>query len=125
MGIERNLAEFLISAPQFDVSFDETCTLGRQDLLIRPSALEPLLRKYDRLPDDFHKHYPWNRPKHTGDPLLRILGARQVESLDSSDYDGATLIHDLNAPIPAEWKERFTVVLDGGHSSMFSTSLQA
>ena len=53
MGIERNLAEFLISAPQFDVSFDATCMLGRQDLLVRSSVLERVLRKYDRVPDDF------------------------------------------------------------------------
>lgn len=46
--------------------------------------------------------------------LLLHLGASSVSSLDRSDYEGATLLHDLNTPIPAEWRESFDVVFDGG-----------
>jgi len=46
--------------------------------------------------------------------FLRYLGANQVHSFDYSDYEGATHIQDMNQPIPDEFKERYSVVLDGG-----------
>lgn len=42
------------------------------------------------------------------------LGAKNVSSMDVSTYEGATLIHDLNQPVPPELEERFDVVIDGG-----------
>lgn len=49
-----------------------------------------------------------------GEDLLRLLGAASVDSLDASDYEGATLIHDLNHELPADWAERYSAVFDGG-----------
>ena len=49
-----------------------------------------------------------------GDDLLRLLGATSLDSVDASDYEGATLIHDLNRELPADWAERYSVVFDGG-----------
>ncbi len=46
--------------------------------------------------------------------LLRHLGAHHVDSLDYSAYEGATILHDLNEPVPTSWRERFNVVIDGG-----------
>lgn len=44
--------------------------------------------------------------------LQRAFGANEVVSLDASDYDGATLIHDLNLPLSPQ--RRFSAVLDFG-----------
>ncbi len=46
--------------------------------------------------------------------LLAELGAREIDVLDASDYDGAGMIHDLNEPVPDGWKERYDLVYDGG-----------
>ena len=35
-----------------------------------------------------------------GDGFLRHLGADLVDSLDASDFEGATIVHDLNLPAP-------------------------
>lgn len=46
--------------------------------------------------------------------------------MDISDYEGAAILHDLNKPIGAELKEKFTLVLDGGtleHVFNFPTAL--
>jgi hypothetical protein len=48
------------------------------------------------------------------EPLLTTLGALQVDALDASGFEGASIIHDLNEPLPNELEGRYTVVLDGG-----------
>jgi SAM-dependent methyltransferase len=61
------------------------------------------------------------------EPFLRLLGAESVESFDASDYEGATQIHDFNTPVPEQFKNKFTVVLDGGtleHIFNFPTAIK-
>jgi hypothetical protein len=48
------------------------------------------------------------------EPLLQLLGARITDSIDYSDYEKATIIHDLNKPIGNELKNKYTAVIDGG-----------
>jgi SAM-dependent methyltransferase len=48
------------------------------------------------------------------EPLLHNLGAAHVDSLDASDYERATLVHDLNLPLPDELRGKYSLVLDGG-----------
>ena len=48
------------------------------------------------------------------EPLLRRLGATQVDSLDASGYEDATVIHDLNQPLPEALRCQYTLVIDGG-----------
>jgi hypothetical protein len=43
-----------------------------------------------------------------------MIGAQKVDSLDASDFEGATIIHDLNEPMPHCYKDRYDVVFDGG-----------
>ena len=105
---------FLIASRRLGADYGETLTLGRQSLLTDHSRLraafreggEPIGRRAARQLVVDGRGY--------GEPLLRHLGARTVESLDASDYEGATLIHDLNQPLPEDLRQRFSVVLDGG-----------
>lgn len=46
--------------------------------------------------------------------LFRKLGARSVDSMDASDYEGASVIHDLNQPIPPNLHQQYTAVIDFG-----------
>ena len=46
--------------------------------------------------------------------FLQFLGAEEAVAIDNSAYEGAAIVTDLNAPIDASLKERFSVVLDGG-----------
>jgi len=48
------------------------------------------------------------------EPLLERMGFSPVRSLDASDYEGATLLHDLNQPLPDTLKESCDVLFDGG-----------
>jgi SAM-dependent methyltransferase len=46
--------------------------------------------------------------------LLSHLGATSVDSIDASSYEGATIVHDLNKPLPADLSEHFDSVIDFG-----------
>ena len=46
--------------------------------------------------------------------FFELLGSERVESMDASDYEKATIIHDLNLPVPSSLHGRFTCVVDGG-----------
>jgi hypothetical protein len=48
------------------------------------------------------------------EPLITLLGAEKIESIDYSAYEKATIIHDLNQPIAEHLKNAFSCVLDGG-----------
>jgi len=43
-----------------------------------------------------------------------FIGVRSLETIDNSDYEGASIIHDLNRPVPPELWERFDAVVEAG-----------
>jgi SAM-dependent methyltransferase len=48
------------------------------------------------------------------DEFFRYLGAKEIISADRSNYEGATLLHDLNRPFPGSLRSSFDLVMDGG-----------
>ncbi len=61
------------------------------------------------------------------DALFRLLGAEAIDSLDASNYEGATLIHDLNSPLPEHWPHQFDAVCEFGsleHVFHFPNAIQ-
>jgi hypothetical protein len=89
MGIDAPTAEVLVEARRGGVSFTQTLTVGRQILYASGRQLARLGLNGMRMGEP-------------GEELLRLLGATSVDSLDASDYEGATLIHDLNRELPAD-----------------------
>lgn len=55
-----------------------------------------------------------NDANQFADLLFQRLGAQVVDSMDHSSFEGATIIHDMNQPIPEELKQRYSLVFDGG-----------
>lgn len=48
------------------------------------------------------------------DGLIRHLGGKTVDSLDASDWEQSSVVHDLNEPLPEELHSQYTAVLDTG-----------
>ncbi len=46
--------------------------------------------------------------------FFHTIGFETVDSLDVSDFEGATITADLGAPVPPELHDRFDVIYDGG-----------
>ncbi len=124
MGITDQGLDFLLSARQQGVAFDRTMTIGRQFQLVARDRLAELLgpmASEEALSGVLDVPHPF------AEPLLRLLGAEEVSSIDGSDFEEATHVHDLNTPVPADLRARYTTVLDGGcleHLFDFPTALR-
>jgi SAM-dependent methyltransferase len=113
MGIEAFSLRMLCEAKRRGASFHHTATLGRQDLLLRPRELREISRLVENTdPDSDHPSYDWRANAATA--LIDLLGIDHLDSLDYSDYEGATIVHDMNQPIPEEYWGKYDAVIDAG-----------
>jgi hypothetical protein len=58
---------------------------------------------------------------------FEYFGAEKVDSVDYCDYEGATIIHDMNTPINEQLKNKYSLVYDGGcleHIFNFSMAIK-
>lgn len=111
MGINRSFAQFLFySRKKYAVSFDKTITLGRLKLYTAAEDIRRMTEKYGaakQVQDIVFKD-------EYSESLFELLGSTQPESMDYSDYEKATHLHDLNQPIAEQFKNEYDVVLDSG-----------
>ncbi len=112
MGLGSDAVTFLLYARKQGVNFARTATLGRQQLPVSSRSLLRLLRHYGYEVDREAVRSLLSGGFAEG--LLRLLGAEVVHSFDASDYEGATIQHDLNQPLEAKHLSRYTAVIDGG-----------
>jgi len=107
----------LLWAKNLGASFEKVATLGRLGLVCSHPQLHRAFQDFgipcSREDIDRCLHRP---PMGTpfAEEFLRFLGAKEVVSVDYSDFEGATMLHDLNKPFPENQQGRFTLVLDGG-----------
>ncbi len=124
MAIDINSAQLLVAAWKAGAKFDSSITLGRQHLNVFPARMVKLLEHQGANAEAFKAAKP---ECAFAESLFRALGAKQVSMLDNSDYEGASIVHDLNQPIKPEWREQFDAVCDGGtleHVFNFPTALR-
>ncbi len=111
MGIAKADCTFLFYAKTLNVSFEKTLTLGRLRFYAEIEDISKCLAKYKngakRLDEVVFKDV------YT-EPFFEILGAKSIQSIDYSNYQGATLIHDLNTPLPVNMHNQFSCVIDSG-----------
>lgn len=103
MGIDVHSLNFLKHCTE-KKNFGRTLTLGRQSLYLD----EGLTRRLRGRPADGvnDAYCEWL--------LTERLGALGVESMDYSDYEGATHIHNMNHPVPESMHGQYDTVFDGG-----------
>jgi len=110
MGLDINSIQFLLRARKNGMQLGRVLTVGRLNLDVFPAKICELLRQHG-LSDELFRD---KVAAGYADDLFRALGATSVHSLDASNYEGASLVHDLNQPIPVEWRDGYDVVYDGG-----------
>jgi len=110
MGINSECAAFLCDARATGVSFERVLTLGRLNLNADSRTLRSLASRHglgDIAAADAANEYV--------EPFFRVfLRSGRVEAMDNSAYEGAALVHDLNASIPSAWQQQYDAVIDGG-----------
>lgn len=126
MAIDTHTARFLIACRSAGISFERTATLGRQNLYVGIDQVRGFHKEYD-VPAAADEGV-LSQGGEFADGLFKMLGARELISIDASQFEGATWVHDMNDPIPPEWRGRFDVVFDGGtleHVFNFPTALKS
>ena len=117
MGLDANGVRLLLWAKTRGATFDRTLTLGRQGFMCSPAELRRAFREFcvsaseAELAECF-RHEPMG-PLYA-DAFWRLLGARDPVSVDRSDFEGATLQHDLNEPFATSHHAAYDFVFDGG-----------
>jgi hypothetical protein len=111
MGIDNAAAKMLLLLRnEPGINLGQSVMLGRQH-----NYLGPLLRR--RIQTEFglsKKSLPLD--SKYADEFLSLLGINNPHILDVSDYEGATVLHDLNTPIPPALTGKYSTVIDIGAS---------
>jgi hypothetical protein len=110
LGLDTPATVLLTAAKSIGVDFSLSATIGRQ--VFYPTEWT-LRRAFAAL----HINVDADQILHDNyyaEPFFTLLGATQIDSIDFSPYENATIIHDLNQPIREELRERFTLLHDGG-----------
>ena len=95
--------------------FGRTITVGRQGVHVS----EELIRR------TLVASRPYSHSDYC-EPLLEVFfGSSSVHSIDNSDYENATIIHDMNKPLPAEFFGQYDTVIDYGTSEHIFNATQA
>lgn len=112
MGITKADCTLLLYAAGNGVKFDATCMLGRLKFYTSFDDFELLIQKY---PESIKGKFSRSlfRDEYS-EPFFTLLGAGDIQSVDFSDYEQATILHDLNQPVDSGLKNRFSCVIDSG-----------
>lgn len=112
MGLNWQSVKWLAWLARGGVNYGETLTLGRQNLYMNAQELGEVLGKCG-YPSGEIGRFLAPKPEYA-EPLFELFGARRVDSMDASSYEKATILHDLNQPLPERLRSRFDLVIDGG-----------
>lgn len=114
MGIEVQSVKLLLLARQLGVDFTDTLTIGRQDLLVDDAQVSGAFAHFGERLASAEARAMSGVENRFSTAIFKRLGAAQVDFMDVSDFEGATVLHDLNTPLPPELAGRFSLVFDGG-----------
>ena len=113
MGVDVYVLDFLLKCrSQIGMPLGDTLLLGRQGFHIvgTRDLAETIVKRY--FPRDLLNNI--SDGGRYAEHLFKFLGSSDVISMDISDFEGATLLHDLNEPIPPHLNGRFDCIFDGG-----------
>jgi len=113
MGVDYVLFERLAELSTRFKPAGRTLMLGRHTFQIESEfakLYEKALRKYEIEA----KRFDFLQEDGYCETLMRKFGFGEIEAMDFSDYEGATILHDLGKPIPEELENQFEFIFDGG-----------
>lgn len=114
MGFDHATVHFLSQSKRLGISLDKFVMLGRQTFYLTPLQLHATLQS-NGYPCSLDQAEQLHR-QDSGycESFLRYIGATTIDSIDVSSYEQASILHDMNQPMPEQWNEQFSLLLDGG-----------
>ena len=116
MGIDFTGCESIFKSLKYVKNKKNVLTLGRQGIHLHPSQFNYFLKK-NNLPHLINKY---NNDKFC-EGFLKDLGFDNIDSLDNSIYEGASIIHNLNIPIRDNFKKYDYIIDCGTIEHIFNT----
>ncbi|HAE38462.1 MAG TPA: hypothetical protein DCG57_07470 [Candidatus Riflebacteria bacterium] len=114
MGLDTNGIKFLLYARSIGVRFNKIAMIGRQNLDLSANELKTIINEYGLTIDLQQARNLLSQSKGYAEPLLQWLGAEHAHSFDYSAYENATYLCDMNSEIADNFKNQYSIVLDGG-----------
>lgn len=117
MGIAKGayslLCELKKDLPQLGGS---VLQLGRQQTYINSKKMYEISRKFNIIQKNLAEGCSRAECEDPVDDvtLFQSLGFDRIESIDFSDFENPTHVHDFNLPVPVQFHKQYDVVYDGG-----------
>ena len=111
MAIINNDVKFLFYCRTLGVDFKNILTLGRLRFY---GSNEYLQQQIERFKNNVKSLDEVSFTDDFAEPVFQILGAETIDSVDYSNYQKATILHDLNIPLPIALHNKYSVVMDSG-----------
>lgn len=106
MGIDYTGLDALLYALKYIQNTKNAVTIGRQEIHIYSSTVDYLLERNSL------SHLKDREYSGFCEPLLHdLFGFESIDSIDYSDYEGASILHNMNTPIPSDFTYDFVLEL--------------
>ena len=92
----------------------EVITLGRLNIYLHRNEVARLRKRFtgDAGAQNYFDTYMWG--EYHERLFTQLFKCHKVDSLDFSDFEGATVVHDLQQPVPDTLRNKYDLVFDGG-----------
>jgi hypothetical protein len=114
MGLDSNACRLLLLAKRQGADFSRTLCLGRLNLGLSRTTMKRALLEFGMSEGEPQIERIFSDPKGFFEPFLKELGADLTDSVDATDYEGATHTSDLNEGLPQSMQAQYDAVIDGG-----------
>ena len=114
MGLDSNACRLLLLAKCQGADFSRTLCLGRLNLSLSQSMMKRVLQEFGSFRDQAQIDRIFSDPKGFSETFLKELGAEIADSVDATEYEGATYSCDLNEGLPPSMHGLYDAVIDGG-----------
>jgi hypothetical protein len=124
VGVTIKDCHSLLYGIKSGVKFTSLLTLGRLHLYASINEVNDLVKEFN-LSSKLGAYQ--GSSSQFSDDFFTFLGAKSVDTIDYSDYEGATILHDMNLPISTELYNKYSLVIDSGtleHVFNFPTAIK-
>ncbi|MEE9454598.1 MAG: class I SAM-dependent methyltransferase [Paracoccaceae bacterium] len=115
MGIDLHLGRAILNVrPHIAAKAPKSLMLGRQTLrLHKPRKTRKFNKAVAKAGYDFQLE-DIAGSNHYAEGFFEKIGLPDIDSMDNSDYENCTIVHDLNKNVPKKLHNTYDFILDGG-----------
>jgi len=121
MGLPAPLIDFFLKENKFMPIHGNLLTLGRQTILSSSEELSSKLKKFQinwdlstaSMDKETTQAKSINESYINDRSFFSSFGNSRLSVLDVTDYEGATIIHDMSVPVPKELENKYEFIFNG------------